>query len=726
MSDDNNSTQKLIKDWLDLTHSNHPHLNIGLLTSACEFADKISHERLVPFAHSALQQGFDMANELLLMNCDTETVSAAIIFPAVYYHHPSPEMAEKMIPISVYTLAKGVQKMDAIQQTHETFKNDRPLHADNLRKMSLAMVDDVRIVLIKLAEQLIIVKYLKHCSLIQQQQIAQQIATIYAPLANRLGVGHLKWQLEDLSFRYLDPTEYKKISQALKMRRTDREIFIRKMIKDLRHLLSENGIHADISGRAKHIYSIHRKIQRKHVDFTKIYDTSALRILVNTIEECYQALSIVHTAWPHIKSEFDDYIANPKSNGYRSIHTVSICPDDMKVEIQIRTKTMHEESELGVAAHWQYKEGKNNLATYSEKINWLRHVMDWQKETINPPGENLYKKIFEDRIYVFTPDGDIFDLENGATPLDFAYHVHTDIGHRCRGAKVNDIMVPLTYELQTGDQVSILTGKESQPSRDWINPATQFLKTNAAKHKVRNWFKRQEQQNHINNGMAIWEKAARREGIAKNEIDKAFSFYKLKNAQELLIAIGSGIIGVTSVTNRLKTPLEEDLKKTPVLPLPTKKIEKIPSTSRGLQIEGVGNLLTQLAHCCNPIPGELIIGYITKGRGVTIHQQECRNIIFSLQRYPERLLQVNWGNKQDQGFPVTLLIEADDRPGLVRDITNVIAAERISLLGLNTRVDRLDNKAHINLTIELKSLTPLRKLLTLLQRVPAVNQIRRL
>ena len=716
----------MITEWLDNAKTNHPHLNADLIRSAGEFAVQISHDHLVPFASSALQQGLVMADELLRMNCDSETIAAAIIFPSVYYHHPSAIVAEKMISAPVYQLAKGVQKMDAIQQTSETFKNDRQLQADNLRKMCLAMVDDVRIVLIKLAEQLSIVKYLRHCSAIQQQQIAQQIANIYAPLANRLGVGHLKWQLEYLSFRYLNPTEYKKISQGLKMRRFDREIFINQMIQQLHQTLNAHGIQAEITGRAKHIYSIYRKLQRKQVDLTKIYDTSALRILVNSIEECYQALSIVHTAWSHIPSEFDDYIANPKSNGYRSIHTVIVCRDNMNVEIQIRTLKMHEESELGVAAHWQYKESKGQLATYSEKINWLRHVMDWQKETISPQGENLYKKIFEDRIYVFTPDGDVFDLQQGATPLDFAYHVHTDIGHRCRGAKVNNVMVPLTYELHTGDQVSIITGKASQPSRDWINPTAQFLKTNAAKHKVRNWFKRQEQQNHLHQGMLIWEKTCRREGIAKNEIEKAYAFYKFKNAQELLMAIGSGMIGVISVINRLKSPEGEELKKVSPPPF-VKKIEKEQTTTkRGLQIEGVGNLLTHLAHCCHPIPGDLIVGFVTKGRGVAIHQQACVNILYTLKRYPERLLQVSWGNQQDQAFPVSLLIESEDRPGLIRDVTQVIASENLSLLGLNTRVDKLDNKAYINLTVELKSLNPLRKLLSQLHRLPTVHQIRRL
>lgn len=712
---------KITADWLT-THQSETRLNLILLTDACRFVDDVNGgAEPVPYSVSALQQGLAMADELLALNCDSPTLAAGIIFPALYYLHCPAELIEKYLPPEVIDLAQGVRKMDAVQQINQGKSGSR---ADNLRKMCLAMVDDVRIVLIKLAEQLVILKYLRHCTPEEQLQIAQQITHIYAPLANRLGVGQMKWQMEDLAFRYLNPVEYRQISQALNMRRQDREIFIKNFIQQLQETLEQAGVHnAEISGRAKHIYSIYRKIQRKKVDFSQIYDTSAVRVLVKTIEDCYKTLSVAHTAWPPIHAEFDDYIAKPKSNGYRSIHTVVISPENINVEIQIRTYQMHEESELGVAAHWQYKEGGAKASNYGEKINWLRHIMDWQKE-VSTPQDNLYRKIFEDRVYVFTPNGDVFDLEAGATPLDFAYHVHSDLGHRCRGAKVNDLIVPLSQPLRTGDQVTVITGKEISPSRDWLNPATHYLKTSAARNKVRNWFKRQEQQHYLASGQAQWEKLARREGIPKNDLEKAITYFKFKNSQELFVAIGSGTIGVTSVLNKIKHPEGEESRKIP--PLPDKTAER-PTAHRHeeFQIEGVGNLLTQLARCCSPIPGDAIIGYITKGRGITIHQQDCRNLQYTLKRHPERLFNVSWGQETKQTYQVSINIEAEDRAGLIRDISNIIAAQHLSLLGLNTRVDKLENRAFISLTIEIKSLEPLKKILQQLQQVPGAIHVYR-
>lgn len=705
-------------DWL--ARQTDSRLNIALLTQACRLVSDLDDAKPLPYAASALQEGLAIADELLILNCDSFTVAAGIIYPAIYYYSPAEEWLEKYLPSAVYKLAQAVKKMDAVQTSQGKNSN----RIDNLRKMCLAMVDDVRIVLIKLAEQLVILKYLRHCTPEQQQQIAEQVMHIYAPLANRLGVGQMKWQMEDLAFRYLNPSAYREISQALKMRRQDREIFIKYFIKNLYQILEEAGVHnAEISGRAKHIYSIYRKIERKRVDFSQIYDTSAVRILVKTIEDCYKALSVAHTAWTHLQAEFDDYIAKPKPNGYRSIHTVILSPENINVEIQIRTFQMHEESELGVAAHWQYKEGAN-LSNYNEKINWLRHIMDWQKE-VSAPQDHAYHKIFEDRVYVFTPNGDVFDLEAGATPLDFAYHVHTELGHRCRGTKVNDMIVPLTHPLRTGDQVSIITGKENNPSRDWLNPAAHYLKTSAALQKVRSWFKRQEQQNYLTAGQAAWEKLARREGIAKNDVDKAITYFKFKNTQELFIAIGSGTIGAISVLNKIKHPEIDENKK--LSPLITEKIPERPPHSKGgeLQIEGIDNLLTQLARCCRPIPGDAILGYITKGRGITIHQQDCRNIQFTLKRHPERLFTVNWGGKTQQSYQVEIHIEAEDRAGLVRDISNITATQHISLLGLTTRVDKIENRAYINLTIEVSSLAPLKKILQQFQQVPGVTQVKR-
>lgn len=720
MSDSNPPLSPEARDWLTRRQTS-VRLEFPLLTNACHLVMEAGTTASSPYSASMLQQGLEMADELLELNCDTATLAAAITFPAIYYQHPDAELVEKYLPAEVHNLVRGVKKMDAVQQITQGKKAGR---ADNLRKMCLAMVDDVRIVLIKLAEQLVILKYLRQCVPEHQQQIAQQVMHIYAPLANRLGVGQMKWQMEDLAFRYLNPVEYRQISQALKMRRLDREIFIKNFIERLHQLLTEAGVNnVEISGRAKHIYSIHRKIQRKQVDFSQIYDTSAVRVLVKTIEDCYKTLSVAHTAWRYIHAEFDDYIAKPKPNGYRSIHTVIVSPENINVEIQIRTYQMHEESELGVAAHWQYKEAGGKPSSYAEKINWLRHIMDWQKE-VSTPQDNLYHKIFEDRVYVFTPNGDVFDLEAGATPLDFAYHVHTELGHRCRGAKVNDMIVPLTHPLRTGDQVAIITGKESHPSRDWANPAAHYIKTAAALQKVRSWFKRLEQQKYLTQGQALWEKLARREGVPKNDVEKALVYFKFKNVQELFIAVGSGTLGLISVLNKIKHPEEEESKKIPIIPEKTSE-RKAPGKSEELQIEGVGNLLTQLARCCRPIPGDLILGYITKGRGITIHQQDCRNIQFSLKRHAERLFTVTWGRETAQAYQVEIHIEADDRAGLIRDISNIIAAQHLSLLGLNTRVDKLENRAYISLTLEVKSLSPLKKILSQLQQVPGVTQVHR-
>lgn len=710
-----------MNNWL-IAHQGDSRLNLSLIAEAGRFAADHGGLAAVPYANSGLEEGLTIADELLLLNCDSPTIAAAIIFPTLYYRQPATEILEQYLPAEVIKLAQGVRKMDAVAQMGQSKGGSR---ADNLRKMCLAMVDDVRIVLIKLAEQLVILKNLRHCTPEQQQPVAQQISHIYAPLANRLGLGQMKWQMEDLAFRYLNSAEYKNISKALNMRRQDREIYIRDFIHKLQKMLEQSGVYnAEISGRPKHIYSIYRKIQRKRVDFSQIYDASAVRVLVKTIEDCYKTLSIAHELWQPIAAEFDDYIAKPKPNGYRSIHTVVIGPENINVEIQIRTFQMHEESELGVAAHWQYKEGGAKASGYAEKINWLRHIMDWQKE-VSTPQDNLYHKIFEDRVYVFTPGGDVLDLEAGATPLDFAYHLHSELGHRCRGAKVNDMMVPLTYPLRTGDQVSIITGKESNPSRDWLNPAAHYLKTSVALQKVRSWFKRQEQQNYLASGQAQWEKLARREGVARNEIEKAVDYFKLKNSQELFIAIGSGTIGVVSVLNKIKYPEAEEEKKITVIP---EKIPERPAPGKSgeLQIEGIGNLLTQLARCCSPIPGDAILGYITKGRGITIHQQNCRNIQYTLKRYPERLFTVNWGKETRRAYQVGIEIEADDRAGLIRDVSAVIAGEHLSLLGLNTSVNKLENRAFISMTIEIQSLNSLKKILQLIHQVPGITRVQRI
>ena len=713
------------EQWLLEASERAPHLDTAVIKRAYTYVSEIGSNKPIPYAKSSLSQGLRMADQLIDLNCDLNTLVAAIVYPCFLYQQPSKDELKQHFGVKVLKLLQGVQRMDALHSLfgQQTFRRDKQV--DNVRKMLLAMVDDIRVVLIKLSEQLAVLKSLRKCPAIQQQEVARQVMSIYAPLANRLGLGQLKWQLEDFAFRYTYTQEYAEISQALKMRRQDRENLINDMIKDLEQLLRSAEIEKfEISGRAKHIYSIYRKIQRKQVGFSEIYDQFALRVLLPTIEDCYTTLSLAHGKWSHIQKEFDDYIAKPKSNGYRSIHTAVIGPSNVNIEIQIRTFNMHAEAELGVAAHWKYKEGSGAQSDYEDKINWLREVMDWQKEVVldDPNAESALEQIFSDRVYVFTPQGDIFDMQTGATPLDFAYHVHTDVGHRCKGAKVNDVLVQLTHPLQTGDRVEILTGKEPNPSRDWLQAQSGYLTTNHARAKVRHWFKQLDYRKHHAEGEVLWEKAARRAEINKNEISKACEKFNFKTADDLLAAIGANSISANAVLQYLKHQHKPDDSSSFI---PSIKKPAAKTQSPKLEVAGIDDLLTQLARCCKPIPGDPILGYITKGRGVTIHHRECQNMRQAIQFRPERVMEVEWGSGPQQTYPVDLVVEAIDRPALIRDVTGVMANANISMTGLTSRVNKLDNIAYVNITVEMKSLEPLQNLLNQLRQVEGVLKAKR-
>lgn len=705
-------------EWLE--HIRDKKYNHELLKKACELTLEINRAHDSAFSNALLEKGLSMASHLENLKCDSETLAAAIIYPSFFHTSDTKDLIAKELSENVAKLLVGTSRMEAI----DSLQNQ----TDNLRKMLLAMVDDIRVVLVKLAERLVTLLHLRTQPKVEQLRIATQVMALYAPLANRLGIGQFKWQMEDLAFRYLEPENYADISKALKMRRKDREEYIRNVINLLNNLLKDAHIeNGKITGRAKHIYSIYRKIKRKHVDFSEIYDASAVRILVSDIQDCYSVLGIVHSTWPHIPQEFDDYIAKPKPNGYRSIHTAVIGPEKRNVEIQIRTFKMDDEAELGVAAHWKYKESAKKKSSYEEKINWLREVMDWQKEmsTEGPAQSEIYKSIFKDRVYVFTPNGDVLDLEAGATPLDFAYHVHTEVGHRCRGAKVNDAMVPLTHTLETGDRVEILTTKEGHPSRDWLNPDLGYLKTGAALAKARHWFRQQDHDKNLEIGQELWEKTYRRTSIPKNALKDIYQDFNFKSIEDFLAAIGAGDIGVTTVLNRIRSKNAPSEAIETELPLqqPAKMSQE--KSGSYISIEGVGNLLTQLARCCQPIPGDPIIGYITKGRGISIHHQDCRNIKVAQKFRSERIIEVNWGSDLPQKYPVALIIEADDRPGLLRDISNIITAEKITILSLSTRVNKIKNRAYINLTIEVNQLDLLNKLIRDLKQISDVITVQR-
>ncbi len=593
---------------------------------------------------------------------------------------------------------------------------------DNIRRMLLAIVEDVRVVLIKLAEQITSLRAATKLTPEIQKQLAQAVRDVYAPLANRLGIGQLKWEMEDYAFRYLQPEEYKRIAQLLHEKRQDRDAYIHNLVESIQVHLKKQNIQADVVGRAKHIYSIWRKMNRKGLDFNDIYDVRAVRILVQDIQDCYACLGVVHSLWQYIRKEFDDYIATPKENGYRSLHTAVIGPEGKGIEVQIRTYQMHKEAELGVAAHWLYKEGLRHDASYHHKLATLRQILDWQEE-INEPlrdgsetseDASFVAEIFDDRVYVFTPRGDVIDLPRGATPLDFAYHIHSEIGHRCRGAKVNGAIVPLTYVLHSGDQIEILDAKEARPSRDWLNPHLGYLRSSRAKAKVYQWFRFQDREHHILSGRELFDSEIRRLGIEKVVIETVAVSLGFKKSEDLLASLGRGDFRMSQVLNALDTqnsPIEEET-----------LLLKKPAEWRGrrdIRVEGVGDLMCHYAKCCKPLPGDAIVGYITLGRGVSIHRQDCVHVLQAGEEREQRFIQVQWGEAIKNTYPVDIGIIAYDRKGLLSDITGILSHERVNVTKVHTNSND-DNTATLYITIEVSNLNALGRVLSRILQLPNV------
>ncbi|OGO90966.1 MAG: hypothetical protein A3F10_02040 [Coxiella sp. RIFCSPHIGHO2_12_FULL_42_15] len=712
--------------WLQQTLRAYPHLSKEKLDQTLQCIVKLTEKNTALDLNQGLDRGIEISKHLLPLECDTQTICVALLYPFFTKEEFCRDLIQQKLDVKIYKMLQGVQRMETID--HLPIKKDKVVFStkqlDHLRRMLLAIVDDVRIVLVKLAERLTTLIELRQKSQETQQSTAKQIMALYAPLANRLGIGQIKWQLEDGAFRYLDPINYSAISKELNQRRQDREKYIHTVQQELETLLNHSHIEKyEISGRAKHIYSIYRKAKRKELPFEQVYDSNAFRILVPNIEGCYRTLSLIHEKWKHIKHEFDDYIAKPKSNGYKSIHTIVLGPHDRFVEIQIRTFTMHEEAELGVAAHWKYKEGQKTGDQYENKIALLRDVIRWQQELTedNQERSHLYSQLFEDRIYVFTPTNDILDLPVGSTPLDAAYYIHTDIGHRCRGAKINHKIVPLTHPLKTGDVIEILTSKENKPSRDWLNPDRGYLMTKAAYNKVRNWFSRQFREEKLIKGQEIWDKLAKRENFTKNDLTELVPIFNFKTIDDLLVAIGSGNIGTHAITRQLKPDIAVSKSELTI----DKDYPAKPAERTEITISGAENLLTQLARCCQPIPGDAIAGYITKGRGVSIHRQHCHNLQQAMKIRPERILEVNWGGKTPSKYPINLEIDGIDHPTLIRDISSIIANEHLSLLGIHSRLDARQGRCHIKLTVELSDLSSLHNVMQQLRGLPHVTHVTR-
>ena len=626
-----------IQTWLSALAGIFSPDEVELIRRACEFAAPLYHDKSDLSGTPLLQHALGSAAILLNLKLDHETIAAAVLHAVPDWLEDWKRVLTERFGHNVAMLVDGIAKMEHVRQFSEMRGTEAAQQAESLRKMLLAMVEDIRVVLIKLAERTQTLRNLPRADAAQQQQVARETQSLFAPLANRLGIWQIKWELEDLSMRTLEPALYKQIAQHLDERRVDRERYIADLIAQLEQALARAGIQGEVSGRPKHIYSIINKMKRKQLDFDQLYDVRAVRVLVENIEQCYAALSIVHELWLPIQKEFDDYIAKPKPNGYRSLHTAVLGPRRLPVEVQIRTRQMHHDSELGVAAHWRYKENRQAESALDQKVAWLRQVLAWKAELADS-GElqqPLREELQQNRVYVLTPQGKVIDLPQGATPVDFAYVLHTDLGHRTRGAKVDGNIVPLKHKLQTGQRVEILTVKQGGPSRDWINPQLGYLQSARARAKVRHWFAEQNLDDSLAQGRALLERELHRIGVNDVNQEKLAQKLHYNKPDDLLAALGRGDI----------TPRRVSLAITPEVPAPRKiPAGQQPAHAPRILIEGVNNLTYKLALCCRPQTTDAIVAYVTRDRGITIHRRDCS----FMQRVPEeredRLLDARWSN----------------------------------------------------------------------------------
>ncbi|WP_067707563.1 MULTISPECIES: GTP diphosphokinase [unclassified Erwinia] len=693
-----------------------------------------------PDAALLLWRGVEMVEILSMLSMDNESLRAALLFPLADANVVSEAVLEEEFGKAIVSLVHGVRDMDAIRQLKATHNDSMASEqVDNVRRMLLAMVEDFRCVVIKLAERIAHLREVKDAPEDERVLAAKECTNIYAPLANRLGIGQLKWELEDFCFRYLHPDEYKHIAKLLHERRIDREDYIDTFVGSLRTEIVKEGVKAEVYGRPKHIYSIWRKMQKKALTFDELFDVRAVRIVAERLQDCYGALGIVHTLYRHLPSEFDDYVANPKPNGYQSIHTVVLGPQGKTVEIQIRTRQMHEDAELGVAAHWKYKEGGTSggsargASGHEERIAWLRKLIAWQEEMADT-GEMLDEvrsQVFDDRVYVFTPKGDVVDLPAGSTPLDFAYHIHSDIGHRCIGAKIGGRIVPFTYQLQMGDQIDIITQKQPNPSRDWLNPNLGYVTTSRGRSKIHAWFRKQDRDKNIIAGRQILDSELDQLDISIKEAEKLLlPRYNVNSLDELLASIGGGDIRLNQMVNflqsKLNKPSAEEEDREALRQLTQKSAAPRSKESGRVVVEGVGNLMHHIARCCQPIPGDDIVGFITQGRGISIHRADCDQLTELMSHAPERIVDAVWGESYSSGYSLVVRVTANDRSGLLRDITTILANEKVNVLGVSSRSDTKKQLATIDMDIEIYNHQVLGRVLARLNQVPDIIDARRL
>jgi len=697
-----------------------PPEKLAVIEDAYNFALKAHEGQVRKSGEPYVEHPLQVALILVELQLDAATLAAALL-------HDVPENCG--IPVSkieaefgadIAKLVDGTTKLGRVSwQVPGKEVAARQQQTENLRKMLVAMAEDLRVVFIKLADRLHNMRTLDALSPERRRGIAQETLEIYAPLAHRLGIWELKWQLEDLSFRYLESRKYRQIASLVTARRAQRESFITQIIQILRTEFEQVDLKAEISGRPKHIYSIYRKMEKYSAQgkyFDDIHDLLALRVLVSTVPDCYSAVGIIHSLWRPLPEAFDDFIANPKPNGYQALHTAVMCPGTTPLEIQIRTHEMHHIAEYGLAAHWRYKEGDKKGIHFEERIAWLRQLIEWHREFIGAEEflESVKTDIFIDQVFVYTPKGEIKDLPKGSTPLDFAYRVHTELGHRCIGTKVNGRLVPLSYELKNGDVVEIMSSKGAKgPSRDWLNPHLGYTKTSHAREKIRQWFKKQERAENIERGRELLEKELRRLGVKLSKREELAKLFKYDSVDDFLAAIGYGGITVHQIALKLAAEQEQ--------PKVIAEVAPPEASVSAIRVLGVGDLLTRLAQCCRPVPGDKIVGYVTRSRGVAIHRQDCYNVTHGSEE--ERLIAVEWG-QTDSLYPVSIQVEAWDRVGLIHAITTVIAEEKVNITAVSS-THHGDYTVTEYFTLETKGLAQLSRLLGKIEGIGGVISVTR-
>jgi GTP pyrophosphokinase len=704
---------------------------------AYELAAKMHEGQTRASGEPYINHCVSVANILTEMHVHPEVVIAGLLHDTV---EDTPltlaDIRAGFKDMAVDTLVNGVTKLSSLPRvTKDTLNQndkDTPLTPEQIssrkkqlahetqRKMFMAMTDDPRVILIKLADRLHNMRTLSYTKPEKQKRIAQETLDIFTPLANRLGIWRIKWELEDLSFRYVAPEKYKEIATLLKERRDIREEQIQQIVTAIENVLHKFGLKAEISGRPKHIYSIYKKMVSKNKTFDALTDIRAVRLIVSSIPECYTALGLIHTHWKPITNEFDDYIAVPKENFYQSLHTAVMFDDGQPLEVQIRTKDMHAKAENGIASHWRYKEGGTHDRKYEEYLKNLRAMMDWKEDVRDTTEflESMHTDVFKDRVYAFTPKGDIMDMPSGSTPIDFAYHVHTDVGHHCRGAKVNGKLVPLDHQLKTGDRVEILTAKHGGPSRDWLNASLGLVATQRARAKIKFWFKKQNRDQNLAQGREMLEKELHRLGLTNVNFEDLARQLSYKNTDDLFVDLGCGDLSISRIVNLLSDQEE-------ITSLEASPTTKPDHSTEAVSVLGLKNIFTQIGKCCNPAPGEPIIGYITRGRGATIHRQDCPNILRTKEK--ERLVRVSWGESINT-FPVPIRVTAYDRQGLMGDISNLLNNEGVNIADVNVKIDHNTLNvalANLKIVVEVRNISQLSRILNRIENLSNVIEATR-